>query len=402
MGKRILAINCGSSSIKITLFRFDQEGSECLIEAHLKELHPGSSTLEVTSSQGRESFSVPSLASISQGLVHIFHLLITRFDFSFSSLSGIGHRFVHGGRRYSSSVLLDQSVLSELEKLSDLAPLHNDMCLEGIKECLRSGGNIPQVIVFDTAFHRSLPEVAAQYAIPYEMTEEGIRRYGFHGISHGFLWRCYAKMIGKQGENAKIITLHLGNGCSITAISGGRSIETSMGFTPAEGLIMATRAGDIDVAVMEWICKHKKKTPSEAMEILNSQSGLLGISALSSNMETLLEAYETNEKAERAIEMFCYRIVKYIGAYLAALGGGTEALIFSGGIGENAPAIREKILKGMEWAGIKLDPEANQQAIRLPPGKINKIHADNSRLSVYVIATDENLFIAQEVGRLLS
>lgn len=403
MDRLILAVNCGSSSIKISLFGWGQESYRRLIDAQLKGLKTESGTLEITSSKGREKVSIPSPHSISEGLIHIFHALFAHSHFSFSSLTGIGHRFVHGGRRYSSSVLIDQTVLGELETLSELAPLHNESCLEGIKECLRSAGNIPQVAVFDTAFYRSMPEVASQYAIPNAITEKhGIRRYGFHGISHAFLWKIYADQLGKKAKEAKIITLHLGNGCSMTAISGGVPMDTSMGFTPAEGLMMGTRAGDIDVAVMEWICRHEKKTPNEVMEIFNSQSGLLGVSALSSDMEIVLNAYDTNEKAKRAVDLFCYRIVKYLGAYLAVLGGKVDALIFSGGIGENAPLIREKIVNGIEWIGIKLDREANLKAIRLPPGEMARIHAADSRLSLFVIATDENLFIGQEVQRFLA
>lgn len=208
-------------------------------------------------------------------------------------------------------------------------------------------------------------------------------------------------MLGKQAEKAKVITLHLGNGCSMTAISGGQSIDTSMGFTPAEGLVMGTRAGDIDAAVMEFLCLHQKKAPSEVMEMLNFQSGLLGVSACSSDLETLLHLSQQNPKAKLAIEMFCYRILKYVGAYLAVLGG-AEALIFSGGIGENAPSIRAQIIHQMEWYGVKLDSKANNEAVGLAPGQKRKISSEDSSLSVYVIASDENLWIAKDVARVLT
>lgn len=398
----ILVVNCGSSSIKATLFAHDHGIFRRLCDAHLKGINAKEGQLEMTSSSGKEAHPFVQALTIADGLSFIFQTIAHQFDFSFSSLWGIGHRFVHGGERYWSSVRLDQTVILSLEKLSDLAPLHNESCLLGIKACHQLSASIAQVAVFDTAFHHFLPAVASHYAIPDEISSKyPIRRYGFHGISHAFLWEAYREMLGKQAEKAKVITLHLGNGCSMTAISGGQSIDTSMGFTPAEGLVMGTRAGDIDAAVMEFLCLHQKKAPSEVMEMLNFQSGLLGVSACSSDLETLLHLSQQNPKAKLAIEMFCYRILKYVGAYLAVLGG-AEALIFSGGIGENAPSIRAQIIHQMEWYGVKLGSKANNEAVGLAPGQKRKISSEDSSLSVYVIASDENLWIAKDVARVLT
>lgn len=424
----ILAVNCGSSSIKVSLFEYDHEVCHRLFDANLKGLYSGrdqdcafdsakapgdpdpgrsintdKSLLEIDSSNGKKTFPSTAVSSlnVTEGLKFIFSTVSKEFNFSFTSLKGIGHRFVHGGNHYRSSICIDSKIISELEKLSELAPLHNDACLSGIKECLNLGASVPQVAVFDTAFHQTIPEIAAQYAISSDMCLKfPIKRYGFHGISHAFLWDTYKKYKGDHFQNSKIITLHLGNGCSITAISGGLSIDTSMGFTPAEGLIMATRAGDIDAAVMEFICMHDKKTPSEVMDMLNFRSGLLGISGISSNIETLLNLYPQNEKAKLAVDMFCYRIVKYLGAYITVLGG-VEAIIFSGGIGENAPMIREQIMNKMDWYGIKLDTKANQQAVHVYPGNMKKISTSDSAASLYVIGSDENSFIANEAQRII-
>lgn len=398
---KILTINCGSSSIKVSLFDYEKGIYNRLLDAHLKGINSEHLKLDVISSKGKESTVITKNIGIAEGLQLIFDVMTRKYDFTFSSLQGIGHRFVHGGSRYFSTTRIDSKVVSELEKISDLAPLHNDACLLGIKECLALGKSIPQVAVFDTAFHHSLPAVAANYAIATDIAlKYQIKRYGFHGIANAFLWSTYAENIKRDTQKAKIITLHLGNGCSMTAIQDGLSVDTSMGFTPAEGLIMATRAGDIDAAVVEFLCLHDKKEPSEIMELLNFQSGLLGVSGTSSDMETLLALSPENEKARLAVEMFCYRIVKYLGAYIAILGG-ADAIIFSGGIGENSPAIRDQIIGKMAWYGLKIDNKANQQNIGLPLGAIQKISASGSKIDCYVIASDENIFIAKEVHRVL-
>jgi acetate kinase len=399
---KILSINCGSSSIKVSLFDNDNGIYNRLLDVYLKGINKEEFKLEVISSRGKESTVITKNVEIAEGLHFIFDVITRKFDFTFSSLQGIGHRFVHGGSRFLSTTRIDPKAINDLQKLSYLAPLHNDACFLGIKECLALGGSIPQVAVFDTAFHHSLPAVAANYAIRSDIAlKYQIKRYGFHGIANAFLWSAYVENIRKDTQNAKIITLHLGNGCSMTAIEDGLSVDTSMGFTPAEGLIMATRAGDIDAAVVEFLCLHDKKEPNEIMKQLNFQSGLLGISETSSDMETLLGLSTENEKARLAVEMFCYRIVKYLGAYIAILGG-ADAIIFSGGIGENSPMIRDIIIAKMEWYGFKIDGDANQQAIGLPAGAVQKISTSASKIACYVIAADENIFIAKEVHRIVT
>lgn len=394
---QILAVNCGSSSIKVSLFN----ETDRLLDAHLKGINKEPSILEVVSSTGKESIPIAKKIGIAEGLHVIFDFLTHKFNFSFSSLQGIGHRFVHGGNRYFASTRIDPAVVADLEKLSDLAPLHNDACLSGIKVFLELGKSIPQFAVFDTAFHHSLPAIAANYAIPHGLASKyQIKRYGFHGIANAFLWDTYREKIIKNAAHAKIITLHLGNGCSMTAILDGLSIDTSMGFTPAEGLIMATRAGDIDAAIVEFLCEHDKRNPPEVMDLLNYQSGLLGISGISADMEKLLESYSDDEKARLAVDMFCYRIVKYLGAYIAVLAG-VDAIVFSGGIGENSPSIRKLILEKMAWYGLKIDNQSNQKAVGLPLGSVQKISSSASTIPCYVIASDENIFIAKEVQQAL-
>lgn len=398
-GCQILTVNCGSSSIKLSLFDIDKGLPRRLLEVHLKGINSKQLKLQITSLRGQENSIIPKNMGISEGLQWIFDVLESKFDFVFSSLQAIGHRFVHGGDHYLSATRLDQNVINDLEKLSYLAPLHNQACLLGIKKCLSLGEAIPQIAVFDTAFHSSLPAVAAYYAIASDLAlKYRIKRYGFHGIVNAFLWNTYVKEVGSDTQ--KIITLHLGNGCSMTAIAAGLSVDTSMGFTPAEGLIMGTRAGDIDAAVVEFLCLQEKKEPSEIMEQLNFQSGLLGISEISSDMETLLTLSAENEKAQLAIDMFCYRIIKYLGAYVAVLGG-VDAIIFSGGIGENSARIRDLILTKMEWCGVKIDSQTNLEAIGLPLGAIKKISLGTSKSAIYVIAADENIFIAKEVLQVL-
>lgn len=351
--KGILAINCGSSSIKITLF---------------DDLKP------VKSIQGQPG--------------ELEQLLHDHFADALPRLKAIGHRFVHGGDQFFQTTILTPDVIQALEKLNELAPLHNPLCLEGIQIALKWAPNVWQAAVFDTAFHHDMPKVASRYAINEKW---GIRRYGFHGIAHQALWNSYQKQIS---QNGRVITLQLGNGCSATAIRNGKSMDTSMGFTPAEGLVMSTRAGDIDSALMPYLCHKLNRTPQDILRIFNNESGLLGVSNLSSHMEELLKSADPH--AQAAIDLFNYRIVKYIASYMAVLGG-LDALIFSGGIGENAVSIRERIIKGMSWFGLKLDQKLNAQAVDLPVGSLKSIHASDSTSTIYVGAVDENHEIAKSV-----
>ncbi len=319
-------------------------------------------------------------------------------------IEAVGHRVVHGGDDFTLAVRIDDEVLSQIEELNDLAPLHNPFCVEGIRTIQRTlGETVPMVAVFDTAFHETLPEHARIYALPLELVKQAnIRRYGFHGIAHMSLAAGYARLTGSPAHQSRLITLQLGNGCSMTAIAQGQSVETSMGFTPLEGLVMGTRSGNVDPAVVCRLMKHYDMTLAEVEQLLNEQSGLLGVSGRSSDMQVLLKAVneESDMRAQLAIDIFCYRIQHYLGAYLAVLHG-ADAIIFGGGIGENSPEIRTKICAGMEWCGLELDSDRNSEARNLRSGDAAKISCDNSRMAAYVVATDEETLIAMETLRCL-
>jgi acetate kinase len=301
-------------------------------------------------------------------------------------------------------VRIDDKVLDQIEQLNDLAPLHNPFSVAGIRTLQQAlGESMPMVAVFDTAFHDTLPEHARTYALPLAFAKKrGIRRYGFHGIAHASLAEGYARLTGQPLQSSRLITLQLGHGCSMSAIAQGQSVETSMGFTPLEGLVMGTRSGDVDPAVVCHLIKHHAMNVAEVEQLLNEESGLLGVSGRSSDMQVLLKAAneEHDKRAQLAIEIFCYRIQQYLGAYLAVLHG-ADAIVFGGGIGEHSPEIRAKVCAAMEWCGLQLDFRLNDQAINLKPGHAAKISLDESLLAAYVVATDEETFIAQETLRCL-
>jgi acetate kinase len=317
---------------------------------------------------------------------------------SMADIHAVGHRVVHGGEAFTDSVLITDEVMSGIENCIDLAPLHNPTNLRGIR-AMRDllGPKIPQVAVFDTAFHHSLAERSYLYAIPYHLyLRYRIRRYGFHGISHRFMAYRYRTIRGLSREQTNIVSLHLGNGCSAAAIRGGRSVDTSMGMTPLEGLVMGTRSGDVDPAILGFIAGKEGISLHEVETMLNKQSGLLGISGLTHDMRVLQDEARQHDdrRAKLAIDLFCYRVRKYIGAFLAAMGG-ADAIVFTGGIGENSPAVRTNICEGLEWAGLSLDGEKNQKTI----GVEDRITRDDSRLAAYVIPTDEELLIARDTAR---
>jgi acetate kinase len=319
-------------------------------------------------------------------------------------IEAVGHRVVHGGEAFTHAVRIDDKVLDQIEQLNDLAPLHNPFSVAGIRTMQQAlGESMPMVAVFDTAFHDTLPEHARTYALPLEFAKKrGIRRYGFHGIAHASLVEGYARLTGQPLQQSRLITLQLGHGCSMSAIAQGQSVETSMGFTPLEGLVMGTRSGDVDPAVVCHLIKHHAMNVAEVEQLLNEQSGLLGVSGRSSDMQVLLKAAneEHDKRAQFAIEIFCYRLQQYLGAYLAVLHG-ADAIVFGGGIGEHSPEIRAKVCADMEWCGLQLDFRLNDQAINLKPGHAAKISCDESLLAAYVVATDEETFIAQETLRCL-
>jgi acetate kinase len=317
-------------------------------------------------------------------------------------IHAVGHRVVHGGERFTSSALITDEVLRGIEDCIELAPLHNPANIQGIVAARTAiGAAVPQVAVFDTAFHQTLPDHAFLYALPYQLyRRHRIRRYGFHGTSHRYVAYRYRKLKGITRDATNIITLHLGNGCSIAAIKGGNSIDTSMGFTPLEGLVMGTRSGDLDASILDLIATKEGLSLSEVETLLNKQSGLLGISGLTDDMRELIaEAHEHEDRRARlAIEIFCYRARKYIGSYLAAMNG-AEAIVFTGGIGENAAEIRSMICADLTWLGVELDAELNAKHGADRGGQIS---SETSRVAVFVIPTNEELLIARDTVRVVS
>jgi acetate kinase len=317
-------------------------------------------------------------------------------------IQAVGHRVVHGGERFQRSVRIDDVVLRGIEDMIDLAPLHNPHNLKGVAAARAVlGAEVPHVAVFDTSFHHTIPERAYLYAIPYQLyRRHKVRRYGFHGTSHRYVAYRWRELTGVSRDKTRIITLHLGNGCSACAIDGGNSVDTSMGFTPLEGLVMGTRSGDLDPAVLEYLGAKEGWSASEVDNLLNKQSGLLGLSGLTNDMRELLaESHENNDRrAVLAIDVFCYRVRKYIGAYLATLNG-ADAIVFAGGIGENAAEIRSRVCRELGWAGVELDEEANA---RLVGGAEGRITTHTSKLAVWVIPTDEELLIARDTFRVVS
>jgi acetate kinase len=312
-------------------------------------------------------------------------------------IEAIGHRIVHGGEAFSESAVLDDAAIKKLEKVADLAPLHNPPNIMGIKVCNELMPDKPQVGVFDTAFHQSMPEKAYVYALPYEYYKKyGVRRYGFHGTSHGFVAKRAAQMMDQPLSELKIISCHLGNGASVAAVKNGKSVDTSMGLTPLEGLVMGTRCGDIDPAIIPFIMDKEDISASEMDDILNKESGLLGLSQISSDMRNIKKAIKREDnKAKLALKTFIYRVKKYIGAYTAAMGG-VDAIIFTAGIGENSVDTREGILKGLEYLGIKVDKEANDCR-----GKEVFISANDSKVKAMIIPTNEELVIAKDTMEMI-
>jgi acetate kinase len=321
---------------------------------------------------------------------------------SMSDIHAVGHRVVHGGERFRRSVHVDPDVISGIEDCMELAPLHNPANLRGIRAAIDLlGAGVPQVAVFDTAFHLTMPETSFLYAIPYQLyRRHKIRRYGFHGTSHRYVAYRYRQICKIERGMVNIITLHLGNGCSACAIKGGESHDTSMGFTPLEGLVMGTRSGDVDSSIIEYLTIKEGMTMREIDTILNKQSGLLGLSGLTGDMRDLLaeEAENQDRRARLAIDIFCRRVRKYIGAYFADLGN-AQAVVFTGGIGENSPVVRQRICAGLESLGLTIDPSRNTDAVG---GKTAKISSDGSRLAAYVIPTNEELLIARDTVRVIT
>jgi acetate kinase len=406
----VLVLNAGSSTLKFELVLTDRERMASDEDRKLAlgtiERIGGEAVLHLTDADGSRSIETARLRDLPAAVDWILRWLASDRSgvpvSAVSDIGAVGHRVVHGGERFRSSVLVDDQVLATLEDLIPLAPLHNPYNLQGIR-AVRSvlGTGVPQVAVFDTAFHASLPEHAYLYAIPYSLyRRHKLRRYGFHGTSHRYVaWR-YRTLLGIKKDQVRIVTLHLGNGCSVCAIDGGVSVDTSMGYTPLEGLVMGTRSGDVDPALLDIIAAKEGMSPSEVERLLYRQSGLLGISGLTHDMRDLLAEIDEHDdrRARLAVDVFCYRARKYVGAYIAAMGG-ADAVVFTGGIGANAPRIRSAISEGLEWMGLDLDKEANERAV---DGQSRRITRDDARLAAWAIPTDEELLIARDTCRLVS
>jgi acetate kinase len=366
-GMKILVLNAGSSSLKFNLFDITPESMAGNSE---RVLAKG----EVERVTGMKEALRPAFEQIGNATV-----------------DAVGHRVVHGGDRFHESVIIDAAVEKQIAELSALAPLHNPPGLDALRAAREHLPGVPHVAAFDTAFHHTLPPRAYVYGLPYEyLTEKKIRRYGFHGISHRYVSGRFAQLHGGKRSDYRMIVCHLGNGCSVCAIGNGQSIDTSMGFTPLEGLVMGTRSGDIDAAAVLHLITQERRDPASLLETLNRESGLKGISGISNDMRDLeREASAGNERAALAIDVFCYRVRKYIGAYLAAMNG-ADALIFTGGIGEHAPHVRARICNGLGDLGIAVDPEMNEK------DRKDARAVGSSRIPVWVIPTNEELMIARD------
>ena len=395
---KILVLNSGSSSIKYQLFNMENE--KVLIKGVVERIGIDDAFLEFENEEGEEFKIESEIPDHSKGIELVIDSLLDDENGvlnSMNEIKAVGHRVVHGGEKFSNSTLINDEVIEQMEEVSDLAPLHNPPNLAGIKVCKDMMPETPQVGVFDTAFHQSMPEEAYMYAIPYEYYEKhGIRRYGFHGTSHKFVAKKAAELLEKDQEDAKVITCHLGNGASLAAVDGGESVDTSMGLTPLEGLVMGTRSGDIDPAIIPFLMKKEGLDADEVDNILNKKSGLLGVSGVSNDSRDIKEAAKNgNERAELARKLFNYRVKKYIGAYAAAMGG-VDAIVFTAGIGENAKDIRKGIMEDMEFLGIKIDDKAND--VR---GETKEISTKDSNVKVFTIPTNEELVIARETEEIV-
>ncbi|WP_374721281.1 acetate kinase [Peribacillus tepidiphilus] len=391
---KIIAINAGSSSLKFQLFEMPSE--EVITKGLVERIGLKDSifTITVNGEKIKEVTDIPNHEVAVKMLLDklLAHGIIKSYD----EIEGVGHRVVHGGETFNDSVLITDEVLKQIEELSDLAPLHNPANITGIKAFKQILKDVPAVAVFDTAFHQTMPESSYLYSLPYEYYKKfGIRKYGFHGTSHKYVSERAAEMLGRPIEQLRLISCHLGNGASIAAIEGGKSIDTSMGFTPLAGVTMGTRSGNIDPALIPYIMEKTGKTADEVLEVLNKKSGMLGLSGFSSDLRDIeLEAEKGNDRAELALEVFANRIHKYIGSYAARMCG-VDAIIFTAGIGENSDVIRAKVLRGLEFMGVYWDPALNKTR-----GKEAFISYPHSPVKVMVIPTNEEVMIARDVVRL--
>jgi len=405
----VLVLNAGSSTLKFQLVRTDQERMAASTDERLArgqyDRIGGETIYAISTKDGATMRGTAPLRDHRAAIEHLLTWLASDTSgvpiSSIAEIEAVGHRVTHGGERFWRSVRIDEDVLRGIEETIELAPLHNPNNLKGIQAARAAlGPGIPQVAVFDTAFHHTLPDWAYLYALPYQWyRRHRVRRYGFHGTSYRYIAYRYRTITGRAREQTKIIALHLGNGCSACAINAGSSVDTSMGFTPLEGLVMGTRSGDLDPAILDHVASKEGYSSPEIEGILNKQSGLLGVSGLTNDMRELLaeEAEHGDRRARLAIDLFAYRARKYIGSYLAAMNG-ADALIFAGGIGENASSVRARICDGLQWMGITIDTDKNAAKVN---GQEGRIDAAGSRVEVWVIPTDEELLIARDTVRVV-
>ena len=395
----VFVINSGSSSIKYQLI--ETEKQECLIKGHVERIGAVASLLKHEIPGAKPIKKSLAIDNHQQALKQIIEFLTSDKNSVISSLEDIeavGHRVVHGGETFKDSVLIDDDVVHAIQKAFDLAPLHNPPNLQGIKAAKKILPDIPHVAVFDTAFHHSLPAKAYLYGIPNRFYRRyKIRRYGFHGTSHYYVSRRYFNLVHDGAKKDDVITCHLGNGSSLCAIKKGQSVDTSMGFTPLEGLVMGTRSGDIDPSILFFLMEKEELNLSDVHSLLNRHSGLLGLSGYAADMRELIdEAKRGDRRCQQAVDVFSYRAQKYIGSYMAALNG-ANAIIFTAGIGENSPVIRSKILENLEYLGIEIDQNLNKETVGRKEGKIS---TDNSKVDVHVIPTNEELVIAIDAAKI--
>ena len=395
---KILVLNCGSSSIKYKLF--EMPSKEVLAQGGIEKIGLPDSFLKLTLPNGEKKIIERSIQEHTSGVQMIFDVL-TDAEIGvvkdLSEIEAVGHRVLHGGSKFSESVVINQDVINAIEECCDLGPLHNPANLKGIYAVQKLMPQVPQIAVFDTAFHQTMPEHAYLYPVPYELYEKyGVRRYGFHGTSHRYVSKRVCEYLNIPVEGSKIITCHIGNGGSIAAIKDGKCIDTSMGMTPLEGLMMGTRSGDIDAGAVLYIMKKEGLTPDQTSDLLNKKSGVLGMFKRSSDMRELEDAVANGEDlAIRTENMYFYRITKYIGAYAAAMGG-VDVILFTGGVGENQATARAGVCKTLGFLGVEIDAEKNK--VR---SKEAIISTENSKVTVCVIPTDEELMIATDTMELL-
>lgn len=393
---KVLVVNCGSSSLKYQLIDSETEAVSASGQCERIGLD-GIFSIKVNGEKKEQHIDLPdhavAIKTVLDALVAPENGVLKSLD----EIQAVGHRVVHGGEKFAKSVLIDEDVIREIESCNDLAPLHNPANILGIRACQSVMPGVPNVAVFDTAFHQTMPAKAYLYGIPKKYYEEyGVRRYGFHGTSHGFVSGRVAELAGLDLENSRIIVCHIGSGASISAVVNGKSVDTSMGMTPLEGLVMGTRSGDLDPAIIEYICNKEGKTVGEVIQMLNKESGVLGISGVSNDYRDLVDAAQSGDQnAQNALEVMVYRVCKYVGAYYVAMGG-ADVIALTAGAGENNLEVREMIMNGLSALGVKLDPARNTER-----GKEMKISTDDSSIPVWVVPTNEELKIARETVEVL-